>query len=74
MVQQSGRPSTWRLESLTYVYAYFYAIKDKELKHFLIKIRPTLFLTDVLLVSAKGLTGDVETHDFDVSKIFRPKY
>ena len=41
----------------------------KELKPFLTKIRLTLLLTEVLLVSARGLTGDVKTHGFDVSKI-----
>jgi len=42
----------------------------KELKPFLTKIRPTLLLIEAPLVSARGLTGDVETHAFDVSKIF----
>ena len=41
----------------------------KELKPFLTKIRPTL-LIEAPLVSSRGLTGDVETHAFDVSKIF----
>ena len=45
----------------------------KELKLFLTKIRPTILLTETPLVSVRGLTGDVETHDFDVSKTFLPK-
>jgi hypothetical protein len=45
-----------------------------ELKLFLTKIRPALLLIEVPLVSVRGLTGDVETHDFDVSKMFLPKY
>ena len=42
----------------------------KELKPFLTKIRPTLLLTEAPLVSARGLTEDVETHGFDISKMF----
>jgi len=45
----------------------------KELKPFLTKIRPTLLLTEAPLVSARGLTGDAETHDFDISKTFLSK-
>ena len=45
-----------------------------ELKLFLTEIRPVLLLTEVPLISARGLTGDVETHNFDVSKMFLPKY
>ena len=45
----------------------------KELKLFLTKIRPTLLLTEAPLFSARGLTGDVETHDFDISKTFLSK-
>ena len=45
----------------------------KELKPLITKIMPTLQLIDAPLVSARGLTGDVETHGFDVSKIFLPK-
>ena len=45
----------------------------KELKSFLTKIRPTLLLIKAPLVSARDLTADVETHDFDVSKTFLPK-
>ena len=45
----------------------------KKLKPFLIKIRPTLLLTETPLVSARGLTGDMETHVFYVSKMFLPK-
>ena len=44
-----------------------------ELKPFLIKISPTLLLTETPLVSARDLTRDVETHGFDVSKIFLSK-
>ena len=46
----------------------------KELKPFLTKIRPTLLLTEAPLVNARGLTGDLETHDFNVSKMFLPKF
>ena len=45
----------------------------KELKSFLTKIRPTLLLIKAPLVSARDLTADVETHDFDVSKMFLPQ-
>ena len=45
----------------------------KELKPFLMKIRPPLLLIEAPLVSARGLTGDVETHGFDISKMFLPK-
>ena len=45
----------------------------KELKLFLTKIKPTLLLTEAPFVSTRGFTGDMETHDFDVSKMFLPK-
>ena len=45
----------------------------KELKFFLAKIMPTLLLTKAPLVSARDLIGDVETHGFNVSKMFLPK-
>ena len=44
-----------------------------ELKPFLTKIRPTLLLIEAPLVSVRGLTRDVETHSFNVSKMFLPK-
>jgi len=46
----------------------------KELKLYLTKIRPALLLTEAPLVNVRGLTGDVETNGFDVSKMFLPKY
>ena len=44
----------------------------KELK-LLTKIKPTLLFTEIPLVSTRGLTGDVETHGFNISKMFLPK-
>ena len=45
----------------------------KELKSFFTKIRATLLLIEAPLVNTRGLTGDVETHGFNVNKMFLPK-
>ena len=45
----------------------------KELKSFFTKIRATLLLIEAPLVNTRGLTGDVETHGFNISKMFLPK-